>query len=183
MSKLLRRLAAPMIALGIAAGMVTHVEAASAANAPANPTFRYEITTTETFRIAGINNCDGRREEFKRGSDQLWHRWQNSAGGTWSGWVNMRVAMLYDPSTARNTDCRLEVFWINPSHEMLHMWQDARASGGWSGTDNFHGILNGSPHNGYFTDGRIWVGAYGPDGIEHFMRQSAPSQGPWIGWY
>ena len=39
MSKLLRRLAAPMVALGIAAGSFSHVEAASAANAPTDSKF------------------------------------------------------------------------------------------------------------------------------------------------
>ncbi|WP_027344608.1 hypothetical protein [Hamadaea tsunoensis] len=166
MSKLLRRLAAPIIALTMAAGALTHVQAAGAA-----------------LVVAEIPNCDQRLEQFANINDTLYHRWQLTAGGSWSGWVSMNVWMLYYPAAARNKDCRLEVYWINPSHEMLHMWQDGAKSGGWSGTDNFGGILTGSPRTGYFIDGRIWVGAYGPDGIEHFMRQTAPSQGPWIGWY
>ncbi|MEU4242513.1 hypothetical protein [Actinoplanes sp. NPDC026619] len=190
MSKLLRRLAAPMIALGIAAGMFTHVEAASAANAAADPKFTYLLTTTETYRVAHITNCDGRREQFMRGIDgDLYHRWQTAPGldptkdSTYSNWVDMRVWMLWDPSVARNTDCRLDVFWIDPSHEMVHMWQDAGASGGWSGTENFRGWLSSSPWNEYFPDGRIIAGAWGSDNTKHFMRQTAPSQGPWIGWY
>ncbi len=136
--------------------------------------------------VFGINNCDGRREEFTRGSDNaLWHRWEKRPSDTssWSGWVSLGGAIIYNPSAARNSDCRLDVFVIGIYHEMFHKWQDSAASGGWSGWEDLGGNLVSSPWNGYFSDGRIWVGAWGPDGIEHFKRQTAPSQGPWIGWY
>lgn len=77
MSKLLRRLAMPLIALTIAAGLFTHVAPASAAT------------------IVQISNCDGRLEQFQNSGGKLHHRWQVSKGGSWSGWVDMRVWMSY----------------------------------------------------------------------------------------
>jgi len=181
MSRLLRRLAAPMIALGVAAGMLTHVEAASASCRAANPEF---IQAAADYRIAAITNCDGRREQFMRGDDNyLYHRWQDTPGGEYTLWYDLGASMILNPSVARNTDGRLDVFWINSNHEMRHKWQDAARPGGWSDYENFHGILYGSPENGYYDDGRIWVRAQDALGFWHSMEQSAPSRGPWLGWY
>jgi hypothetical protein len=136
--------------------------------------------------VVQIQNCDGRWEQFVRQSDNaLWHRWQSRANdnSSYGPWVSLSGIIIYDPAVAMNHDCRLDVFVITSHHEMFHKWQDHNSPGGWSGWENLGGNLVSSPWTGNFVDGRIWVGAWGPDGIQHFKRQTAPSQGPWIGWY
>ena len=67
---------------------------------------------------AAAVNIDGRLEVFARGADAgLWHKWQTSAGGSWSnraplGIINQDTVLELssDPIVEINLDGRLEVF-------------------------------------------------------------------------
>ncbi len=82
-----------------------------------------------------IENADGRIEVFVRGTDaQLWHIWQTSPNGNWSGWASLGGYMLSTPVAVRNADGRLEVFatsYLNGG-PLAHIWQTS-PNGPWSG--------------------------------------------------
>lgn len=47
-------------------------------------------------------NSDGRMETFMEGTDRnVWHNWQVSPGGGWSGWVNLGGAAVAGPPSVR----------------------------------------------------------------------------------
>ncbi|MFD8491841.1 hypothetical protein [Amycolatopsis sp. NPDC059657] len=134
--------------------------------------------------IIPISNCDGRVEQFTLASDgAIWHRWQSTMGGSFSGWASLGGSLRYGIDVARNADCRLEVFSINSSNQMVHIWQSPATSTGWSGWGTIGGTLVGAPSAFNLNDDRLRVCAYGPDNVWHCAEQSAPSSGPWIGWF
>jgi hypothetical protein len=89
-----------------------------------------------TWSVVG-RNTDGRLEVFAVGADDvgshgaLWHNWQTTPGGGWSGW-NSLGGSIYWPLVEANSDGRLEVFARGPNEELLHIWQNGPAGTGWS---------------------------------------------------
>jgi hypothetical protein len=78
-------------------------------------------------------NADGRLEIFARGSDnRLWHTWQQSPGGTWSGWYSLGGPIASAVSVIANKDGRLEVFATGTDNRLWHIWQQS-PGGTWSG--------------------------------------------------
>lgn len=119
--------------------------------------------------IAANFNQDGRLEVFVRGTDSnLWHAWELSPRGAWSGWQSLG-GPLSSPriAVARNGDDRLEVFAIGSKDVLLHVWQHA-PNGSWSAMEPFDftakDIAVGSN-----LDGRVEVFAITP-GDEIFHR-------------
>jgi hypothetical protein len=74
---------------------------------------------------------------FVRSSDwNLWHIWQRSPNGGWSGWESLGGTMLSNPVVGRNFGGRLEVFARGTDYKVHHIWQTARNNGwsGWTGS-------------------------------------------------
>jgi hypothetical protein len=93
-------------------------------------------------------NADGRLEIFALGGGDgaLYHNWQTSPGGGFSGWNwllgngNMATA----PTVGVNDDGRLEVFTQGTDGTGWHVWQTS-PGGGWSGGASLGGQISGSP--------------------------------------
>ena len=108
---------------------------ASASEAPAAPlssAAAAQNITTGHFLAVG-ENADGRLEVFAVAQyNALWHKWQLTPGGAWSGWNSLGGASELSPAVGRNADGRLEIFALGPGKEVLHNWQTS-PGGGWSG--------------------------------------------------
>src|ERR1700733_10766125 len=126
-------------------------------------------------------NADGRLEVFARGTDNaLWHIWQNSAGGGWSGWASLGGGITSDPAVGINHDGRLEAFARGTDNALWHIWQNS-AGGGWSGWASLGGGITGDPAVGINLDGRLEAFARGTDNaLWHIWQNSAG--GGWSGW-
>jgi hypothetical protein len=95
---------------------------------PPKPT----ITNGAPPIVVGLQNRDGRREEFWRGSEcALWHRWQVRPGGAWSGPARLGGCLTSDVAGAANADGRLEIFARGTDNALWHIWQK-RPNSGWS---------------------------------------------------
>jgi hypothetical protein len=91
--------------------------------------------------VAMEPNKDGRLEVFGIRADQsIWHDWQTSVGGPWSGWEQMDGA-LSSIAVAKELDGRLEVFGANSGDGVFRMWQNQAGVDSWSGWTQFDGAL------------------------------------------
>ncbi|MER6358398.1 S8 family serine peptidase [Streptomyces sp. NPDC001634] len=121
----------------------------------------------------------GRLEAFGRGLDHaLWHNWQTSPGGGWSGW-NSLGGLVDLPRVDRNLDGRLEAFVIGTDHALWHSRQTS-PGGGWSGWNSLGGAIDllATARN---ADGRLEVFARGMDSALWHNWQTSPGGG-WSGW-
>jgi hypothetical protein len=133
-----------------------------------------------TGSTVGFNH-DGRLELFGRGADDaLWHIWQKSAGGGWSGWASLGGNLTSEPVVVSNADGRLEAFARGTDDALWHTWQDT-AGGGWSGWASLGGNLTSDPIAARNHDGRLEVFARGTDGALWHAWQTT-SGGGWSGW-
>jgi hypothetical protein len=82
--------------------------------------------------VATGRNRDGRLETFYVGGDNaIWHRWQLSPGGKWSGESRLG-GWATSVAAATNKDGRLEVLYGGGDNTIRHRWQ-LSPGGGWSG--------------------------------------------------
>ncbi len=91
-----------------------------------------EFTTPPTIG----RNLDGRLEALIIGNNgALWHIWQTSPGGNWSGWASLGsppndgFTPFSSPTVSENADGRLEVF-AQSGNVLWHTWQ-VTAGGSW----------------------------------------------------
>jgi len=78
---------------------------------------------------------------FARGSDAaIWHNWQTSPNGGWSGWYSLG-GWIDELSVSQNNDGRLEVFARGSDAAVWHNWQTA-PNGGWSGRYSLGGWID-----------------------------------------
>jgi len=137
-----------------------------------------------------VSNQDGRIEIFMIGSDAaLWHNWQTTPGGAWSGWSSLGVPVsgfqaVGVPTVVRNADGRLEAF-ITDGQTVAHIWQVV-PNGGWStfqdlGSPNSNGIQF-SVVAANDADGRIEIFVVATNGELWHMWQTTPSAAPWSAW-
>jgi hypothetical protein len=96
------------------------------------------------FNNPHINPCvartsDGRMELFAIGtSGLLYHNYQTSANGAWSGWIALGTTTWSQdslPAVGVNSDGRLEVFLVGLNGEVYHIYQltpGSSASANWS---------------------------------------------------
>jgi hypothetical protein len=124
-------------------------------------------------------NADGRLEVFAVGpSNALYHIWQLTPGGAWSGWSSLNGNLTGNPVVGQNADGRLEVFAAGTSNALYHIWQ--QTTGGWSGWSSLNGNLTGNPVVGQNADGRLEVFAAGTsNALYHIWQQTT---GGWSGW-
>ncbi len=152
-------------------------------NAVADDYGQWHAARTEAERISPIGaaiNADGRLEVFVPGVDtQLWHQWQTTAGGAWSGLFGLTGSMTGAPAAASNADGRLEVFVRGGDSQLWHQWQTT-AGGGWSGFFPMTGSMTDSPAVAVNADGRLEVFVRGGDGSLWHQWQVKPG-GAWSG--
>jgi alpha-beta hydrolase superfamily lysophospholipase len=107
-----------------------------------------------TSRPATGLNEDGRIEVFARGTDNhVWHVWQTSPNGGWSGWLALDQGVGRDDvfgqsiAVGVNYDGRMEVFaQLARQKWIAHVWQLA-ANGGWGPWDkgnDFSQLIGGA---------------------------------------
>jgi hypothetical protein len=84
-------------------------------------------------------NTDGRLELFLvRADGSIWHKWQEVAGGGWSGWHSLGSGFLCTIAVGRNADGRLEVFTLTNGGFMSHRYQTS-PGGGWGAWEDLGG--------------------------------------------
>jgi hypothetical protein len=75
-------------------------------------------------------NADGRMEVVARGKDNaIWHSWQKTPNGAWSGWASQGGYVETDPVVARNQDGRLKIFVTGTHGKVCRKYQ--LPQGGW----------------------------------------------------
>jgi peptide methionine sulfoxide reductase MsrB len=137
--------------------------------------------------------ADGRLEVFVRGGDgHLWHLYQTTPNGDWSGWEDLSVYRLLgvtvvdEPAVGRAADGRLEVFVRGGGGHLWHLYQTA-PNGDWSGWEDLsvYRLLGvavvGEPAVGRAADGRLEVFVRGSDGRLWHLYQTTPN-GDWSSW-
>jgi hypothetical protein len=117
--------------------------------------------------ITGAANTDGRIEIFVHGGDHaMWHNWQTSPGGAFSGWSRLGGSLGGDPTAGVNRDGRIEVFARGGDGSLVHVYQRGPSgSGGWSGFGSLGGSIVGRPAVGRNTNGNLEVFARGGAGV------------------
>lgn len=108
-------------------------------------------------------NQDGRLEIFAPGTDgAIWHKWQLTPNGDWSGWSslgNPRGVSLGTIAVAQNQDGRLAVF-AEGDGAVWHVFQ-LTPNGGWGGWTSLGGEDLKYPVVGRNQDGRLEIFAWG----------------------
>ena len=139
-----------------------------------------------TAGVAAGQNPDGRLEVFAVATDGgLWHLWQESPNGDWSGWESLSAppgVSLAIPAAARNEDGRLEVF-VSGQGNLWHRWQPAPGAGwaDWAGLGVPPGTASlVAPAVGQNSDGRLEVFAVAGGAVWHIW-QSGINNG-WSAW-
>lgn len=133
-----------------------------------------------------VRNADGRLEVFLLANDQkIWHIWQTSPNGGWSGWFSLGgpAASISNgaPFVGNNADGRIEVFTTGADGAIYHIWQTA-PSNGWSSWAELLAPLPGIQFFGLGAvtnngDGRFQLFFVASDGALWTIAQSSPSNG------
>lgn len=176
MKGLMYRLRAIGVACALAAGLSVGVAMATAAPA-------FAATGDE----AVVTNCDGRAEAFAVGpGSHLYHAWQTTPGGSWTGWYSLGGVLIYPQIGAIvNSNCHVEVFGIGADHAMWHIWQTNRGAGPWSAWASLGGSFDAGPDQAYVAVGGVAaLIVQEPDVYPWYCNeQTVPASGPWSGWY
>jgi hypothetical protein len=134
------------------------------------------------LELCGVQqNQDGRLEAFAVGTDNgLWHIWETTPNGGWSGWAPLGGVITSEPTVARNADGRLEVFARGTDNALWHIWQTA-PSNGWSGWSSLGGVITSNVSIQRNADGRLEAFVRGTDHALWHIWQTTPGGG-WSGW-
>jgi hypothetical protein len=132
--------------------------------------------------VTVASNSDGRLEVFVvNGGGGLWHKWQTSPAGNWSGWAALGGSISQPVAVGRNADGRLEAFVVNTSNSLWHIWQTSPGNSTWSAWDSLGGSISQPPAVSPNADGRLEVFAVNSGGGLWHLWQTAPN-GLWSGW-
>jgi V8-like Glu-specific endopeptidase len=156
----------------------------------ASPTLQTLLAWWESLggQLAGspgaVLQTGGRLVVFARGTDnQVWHRWQVTRNGDWSGWESLGAppgGATSDPDAALNDPGGLVVFARGTDNAIWHAWQGG-PDGNWSGWESLGGTLAGGPGAVLQTGGRLVVFARGTDN-QVWHRWQVTRNGDWSGW-
>jgi hypothetical protein len=134
-------------------------------------------------------NADGRLEAFFIGFDRgLYHNWQVTPGGVWSGWFSLGgvVALSSSVVVGVNADGRLEVFVTGSDYALWHINQKQVNGSVWSGWTPLGapigGTLQGPPAVAVNADGRLEVFDVASDGALWHISQATPNGPGWSSW-
>jgi hypothetical protein len=79
--------------------------------------------------MSAATNKDGRLEVFAVGLDKkLYHRWQQSPGGSWSAWngqLGGSLLLSNGLSAVTTIDGRIEVFAVGGDRKLYRRWQQS----------------------------------------------------------
>ncbi|HZQ47400.1 MAG TPA: hypothetical protein VFC07_10340, partial [Verrucomicrobiae bacterium] len=145
-----------------------------------------------------INPCtartsDGRLEVFAVGhSGFLYHNYQTSPGGSWSGWVAMGTsgnvwAQNGLPAVGVNADGRLEVFITGTDGTINHIYQKTAGSSATTNWSSFATLISSHVSQtakltvGKWSNGVMDLFVIGTDGALYHVNQTAPNAG-WGSW-
>lgn len=144
-----------------------------------------ELTAAAAGPVWQIENCDGRLEQFRvSASNSAEHRWQQSRGGSWSGWASLGGELLYgDLTVFRNGDCKLEVFGTGTNHAVFTTWQSGPSSRTWISWASIGGYLISAPGWALNGLGNWGVCAEGRDHDLWCNFHTRPEGSPWTGWH
>jgi hypothetical protein len=160
------------------------------------------VWTFDTFGVPALNwvgvpqdqmavalNADGRAEAFLSSTEGVYHMWQQTPGGAWSGLVQLTQLANLNVAVGRNLDGRLELVYVSDpgSATPLHRWQVAPGAG-WSddsNLDNSTGRLFGAAMATVNdADGRLETFLVGSDTSTSTVQilhawQTRAGNGPW----
>ncbi|MDB6020773.1 MAG: domain containing protein [Pedosphaera sp.] len=156
--------------------------------------FVHSPNNPASYSNSHINPCtartsDGRMEVFAVGhSATLYHNYQTSPGGSWSGWISLGTNMFVQnsfPAVGVNSDGRLEVFVVGTDGTVNHIWQKVAGS---SASTNWGSFATFSSHVsttaklavGNWANGSLDLFVIGTDNVLYHNYQTAPSGG-WFG--
>jgi hypothetical protein len=131
---------------------------------------------------AVARNPDGRLEAVASDvNGTLWHIWQTSAGGGWTGWYSLG-GYGFVPCMIANADGRLQAAMVNWDGTLTEYWQTS-VNGGWtsanigSGGGGFqYGCAMAANSNG-----TLEVVAVGSDGNLYHATQTSAGGSGWTG--
>jgi hypothetical protein len=127
-------------------------------------------------------NADGRLEVFAQGRDDdaLYHKWQLTPGGSWSGWESLGGVLTSSPDVARYADGRLVVFVKGTDNAVWLKWQ-LTPGGSWSGWYTLGGVVH-DLHVATNANGSLVVFALGSDDALWYRSQAGPNSTGWYLW-
>ncbi len=132
---------------------------------------------TEPTTLLTLVNKSGKSEQFRVDSSYVYHRWQTTVGGSYTGWrllVATNPKVLPQVSGRRNDDGRLEILTHGRDHsDVYHIWQTAPDSG-WSNWESLGGVISiAEPGVKTYQDSsnRIQIVVRGVDGNLHTRFQ------------
>jgi hypothetical protein len=120
-------------------------------------------------------------EVFVIGGDQaVWHNFQTTPGGSWSGWQSLGGSMTGDLAVGRNNDGRLEVLARGTDNALWDLAETA-PGGPWSSWVSLNGVISSDPSVDINNDGRLEAFVRGGDSaLWHIVQVSAG--GNWGDW-
>ncbi len=130
-------------------------------------------------------NTDGRLEFFAPGTDgAVWHMWQLTPGGRWSGWASLGApfgtSVLFqppqEPKVVRTSSGALEVF-ITANDKSVYT-STQTSDGGWIGWTPLGGQTLGPPEVAQNVDGRLVVFITGLDNVV-YQKEELTTAGSW----
>jgi len=126
-------------------------------------------------------NLNSTLEVVMRGADGgVYHNWQLTPRGGWSGWNLLGGPFQRDPVITRNDNGTLEVFVVGNDNALYHRWQ-LTPSGGWSDWNTLGGSWPGQPSVSINLNGTLEVFMRGTNGGIYHNWQLTP-RGAWSGW-
>lgn len=135
--------------------------------------------------LAVGRNNDGRLEVFGRGTDTsgaMYHNWQNTPNGTWSGWYSLGGVWSRDPVVGRNSNGHLEVFAVQGGTDPNYTNQLYHASqlNGWNGWSPLGGNWRvGLPGVNRNADGRLEFAVRGDNRQMYNVWQTSLNSMSW----
>ena len=192
MSQFLRMSLTALFTAVLSVGLAT-APAATAAPQPQDAVPSTKVVTPQEGGpepVKSMLNVDGRWEQFTRESllfgsgCAVWHRWETSPGGPWSGWASLGGCIQdWGIDASWNADGRIELFAIGTNYGIFHNWQTTPAGGPWSGWYEMPGggvAISGPYVYGGFD--RLVVYVVGTNGGWYANWQNQQNC-CWSGWY
>lgn len=126
---------------------------------------------------------DGRKMAFACAypDGSIWDQWENTPGGTWSGWAPFTGTSGFRRLDAmQNQDGTLALFGVG---DMSDIWMNSQTSsnGSWTGFQSLGGRYFQDLKAFRYNDGRYAV--FGTDGNQVWVDAQVSSNGVWGGWF